>query len=205
MLVFMVPIRFWQQGAPWFFMGGMALLVLVLIPGVSHDANGARRWINLVVFKVQPSELMKLAVVLYAADYTVRKHAVLKNFRRGLLPMLGVMLLVAWLLLREPDFGALVVITVTSFGNLFLGGMNLKHFGALAFCLTTALAVPIVSSAQSAVTDPANKHNLSTGGPGPAKATTATEICVFCHTPHSSADATPLWNQIGRASCRERV
>ncbi len=67
---------------------------------------------------------MKLAVVLYAADYTVRKHAVLKNFRRGLLPMLIVMLTVAWLLLREPDFGAFVVVAVTAFGILFLGGMN---------------------------------------------------------------------------------
>ena len=59
-----------------------------------------------------------------AADYTVRKHAVMKSFRKGLLPMLAVMLLVSWLLLREPDFGALVVIAVTAFGILFLGGMN---------------------------------------------------------------------------------
>jgi cell division protein FtsW len=146
MLVFMVPIRFWQQGAPWFFMGGMALLVLVLIPGVSHDANGARRWINLVVFKVQPSELMKLAVVLYAADYTVRKNAVMKSFKRGLLPMLGVMLGVSWLLLREPDFGALVVIAVTTFGILFMGGMNGRHFAALLVMLGVGCVGLVVSS-----------------------------------------------------------
>jgi cell division protein FtsW len=76
----------------------------------------------------------------------VRKHAVLKNFKRGLLPMLGVMLAVAWLLLREPDFGALVVITVTSFGVLFLGGMNGRHFSALVGMLAVGFAALVLSS-----------------------------------------------------------
>src|SRR3990172_10508448 len=110
--VFLVPMRYWQKAAPWFFAGCLALLILVLIPGIGREVNGARRWLNLGVLNVQPSELAKLAVVLYAADYTVRKHAVLRNFKRGLLPMLGVMLAVAWLLLREPDFGAFVVVAV---------------------------------------------------------------------------------------------
>jgi cell division protein FtsW (lipid II flippase) len=118
--VFLVPIRYWQKGAPWLFAGAFVLLVLVLIPGIGREVNGARRWLNLGIGTLQPSELMKLAVVLYAADYTVRKHAVLKQFKRGLLPLLAVMLVVAWLLLREPDFGALVVIAVTSFGILFV-------------------------------------------------------------------------------------
>jgi cell division protein FtsW len=108
--------------------------------------NGARRWINLEAATMQPSELMKLAAVLYAADYTVRKHAVLKNFRRGLLPMLGVMLAVAWLLLREPDFGAFVVIAVMAFGILFLGGMNGRHFAALVGMLASGFALLVVSS-----------------------------------------------------------
>jgi len=85
-------------------------------------------------------------VVLYAADYTVRKHAVLKNFRRGLLPMLAVMLLVSWLLLREPDFGALIVIAVTAFGILFLGGMNGRHFAALLGMLTVGFVVLVLAS-----------------------------------------------------------
>ena len=144
--VFLVPLRYWQQGAPWFFAGCFALLVLVLIPGIGREVNGARRWLNLGIATVQPSELMKLAAVLYAADYTVRKHAVLKNFKRGLLPMLIVMLAVAWLLLREPDFGAFVVVAVTAFGILFLGGMSGRHFTALVGMLAVGFAALVLSS-----------------------------------------------------------
>ena len=145
-LTFMVPVRFWQKGAPWFFLACGVLLVLVLIPGLGREVNGARRWLNLIVFNLQPSELMKLAAVLYAADYTVRKHAVMKSFKKGLLPMLGVMLGVSWLLLREPDFGALVVVAVTTFGILFLGGMNGRHFIALVGMLTVGFAALVLSS-----------------------------------------------------------
>src|SRR5437879_12406153 len=91
---------FRSQAAPALFLGGVALLVLVLIPGFGREVNGARRWLDLPLFSVQPSELMKLAAVLYAADYTTRKHGVLKKFRRGLLPTLAVILLVSCLLRR---------------------------------------------------------------------------------------------------------
>jgi len=144
--VFLVPLRWWQKGAPWFFAASIVLLVLVLIPGIGREVNGARRWLNLMVATVQPSELMKLAVVLYAADYTVRRHAVLKEFKRGLLPLLAVMLVVAWLLLREPDFGAFVVVAVTAFGILFLGGMNGRHFMALVGMLAVGFAGLVLSS-----------------------------------------------------------
>jgi len=120
--------------------------VLVLVPGFGREVNGARRWLDIPLVSPQPSELVKLAAVLYAADYTARKHAVMKSFRKGLLPMLAVMLLVSWLLLREPDFGALVVIAVTTFGILFLGGMNGRHFTALVGMLTAGFVVLVLSS-----------------------------------------------------------
>jgi cell division protein FtsW len=144
--VFLIPARWWQKVAPWFFVVCVVLLVLVLIPGFGREVNGARRWLALPVISVQPSELVKLAAVLYAADYTTRKHPVMKSFKKGLLPMLAVMLLVSWLLLREPDFGALIVIAVTAFGILFLGGMNGRHFGALVGMLAVGSALLIVSS-----------------------------------------------------------
>jgi len=144
--VFLVPARFWQKVAPLAFLASLALLVLVLVPGLGREVNGARRWLNLGAFTVQPSEFVKLATVLYAADYTVRKHAVLKSFRRGLLPMLAAMMFVSWLLLREPDFGALVVIAVTTFGILFLGGMNGRHFAALVAMLALGFALLVLTS-----------------------------------------------------------
>ncbi len=145
-VVFLLPVRFWQKCAPLAFLASLALLVLVLVPGIGREVNGARRWLDLGAITVQPSELVKLAAVLYAADYTVRKHAVLKSFRRGLLPMLGVMMFVSWLLLREPDFGALVVIAVTAFGILFLGGMNGRHFAALVAMLALGFALLVLTS-----------------------------------------------------------
>src|SRR5437868_11512216 len=68
-LTFMVPVAFWQKSAPWFFLAALLLLVMVLVPGLGREVNGARRWLNLLIFNLQPSELMKLAAVLYAADY----------------------------------------------------------------------------------------------------------------------------------------
>jgi cell division protein FtsW len=144
--VFLLPVKFWQKAAPWLFAGGVGLLVLVLIPGFGREVNGARRWLDLPLVSVQPSELMKLAAVLYAADYTARKHTVMKSFKKGLLPMLGVMLLVSWLLLREPDFGAFVVIAVSAFGILFLGGMNGRHFAALVAMLAVGFVGLILAS-----------------------------------------------------------
>jgi cell division protein FtsW len=145
-MVFLLPARFWQRAAPLLFLAAVAALALVLLPGFGREVNGARRWLDLPGFSMQPSEAMKLAVVLYAADYTARKHAVLKSFRRGLLPMLAVMLLVSWLLLREPDFGALVVIAVIAFSILFLGGMNGRHFAALLAMLAVGFVLLVIFS-----------------------------------------------------------
>jgi cell division protein FtsW len=146
MAVFQVPMRGWQQLAPWIFLAGVATLVIVLIPGIGREVNGARRWIPLGFLNVQPSEFMKLAVVLYAADYTVRKSAVMGSLRQGLMPMLAVMLLVGGLLLREPDFGAFVVICAIAMGILFLGGMNARWFAALAVLAAAGFALLVVTS-----------------------------------------------------------
>jgi cell division protein FtsW len=145
-IAFQVPMRLWQQAALPLFMLGVALLVLVLVPGVGREVNGSQRWISLHFVTVQPSELMKLFVVLYAADYTVRKAAHIGSFRKGFLPMLIVMLVVGGLLLREPDFGAFVVITVIAMGILFLGGMNWKLFAGLFALLLIGFVLLILAS-----------------------------------------------------------
>jgi len=145
-LTFQVPLRLWQQVAPYLFLFGAALLVIVLVPGLGREINGSRRWLPLVVMNLQPSELMKLFVVLYAADYTVRKAAWMHSLRKGFLPMFAVMLFVGALLLREPDFGAFAVITCIAMGVLFLGGMNWKLFVGLFVLLVVGFVIVIVTS-----------------------------------------------------------
>jgi cell division protein FtsW len=144
--LFRVPVWLWQKAAPWLFLLGVAMLVAVLVPGLGREVNGARRWIPLGIATFQPSELMKLFVVLYAADYTVRKAAFMDDFRKGFMPMFLVMAAVAFLLLREPDFGALVVVTTIAMAVLFLGGLNWRLFAGLAVLLAVAFIVMIVSS-----------------------------------------------------------
>ncbi|KON81066.1 putative lipid II flippase FtsW [Azoarcus sp. PA01] len=129
---FQLSMRQWQRLAPWLFLVGLLLLIVVLIPGVGREVNGAQRWLPLGPLNLQPSELMKLFVALYAADYTVRKLPDMGSFRRGFLPMAAMILLVGFLLLGEPDFGAFVVITAIAFGVLFLGGINVRVFALLA-------------------------------------------------------------------------
>ncbi|HET6265104.1 MAG TPA: putative lipid II flippase FtsW, partial [Usitatibacter sp.] len=143
---FKVPVWLWQKASPWLFLLGVALLIAVLIPAFGREVNGSRRWISLGFATFQPSELMKLFVVLYAADYTVRKAAFMDDFRKGFLPMFGVMTIIAFLLLREPDFGALVVVTAIAMTTLFLGGLNWRLFASLAVLLALAFVVLIVSS-----------------------------------------------------------
>ena len=146
LVAFQVPMRLWQQAAPYLFVCGLALLVLVLMPGIGREVNGSRRWIALYFMNIQPSELMKVFVVLYAADYTVRKAAFMHSLRRGFLPMFAVMLTTGALLLLEPDFGAFAVITVIAMGILFLGGMNWRLFAGLIVMLIVGFVLLIWTS-----------------------------------------------------------
>jgi len=152
-VAFQVPIRAWQRLAPWLFIAGAALLVLVLVPGIGRSVNGSRRWLSLAVVNVQPSEFMKLAVVLYAASYAVRRAAFLhaeqplrQTLVRGFLPLFAVMVVTGGLLLLEPDFGAFVVIVAIAFGILFLGGLDWRLFLGLALLLPVALAGILVAA-----------------------------------------------------------
>ncbi len=145
-VAFQFPVQTLQKYALYLFLGGAVLLVLVLIPHVGKEVNGSRRWLSLFVINLQPSELMKLFVVLYAADYTVRKGNIKHLFVKAFVPMLVVMVLVGTLLLMEPDMGAFVVIVTITFCTLWLGGFNLKVFIALMVALPLAFAALILSS-----------------------------------------------------------
>ena len=145
-VAFQIPMRVWQQAAPYLFLAGLLLLLVVLIPGIGREVNGSRRWIPLGFANLQPSELMKFLAVLYAADYTTRKAAFMHDFKKGFLPMAGVMILAGALLLREPDFGAFVVIISIAMGILFLGGLNWKVFAGLVVVLLIGFVLLILTS-----------------------------------------------------------
>ncbi len=145
-LAFQVPVQLWQNYAPYLFVFGALLLVLVLVPGIGREVNGSRRWLSLLIVNLQPSELMKLFAVLYAASYTVRKVKVKDIFVKAFVPMFAVMALVGSLLLLEPDMGAFVVICAIALGTLWLGGFNGKVFAALLLALPMAFAALILSS-----------------------------------------------------------
>ena len=152
-VAFQVPVKVWQRGAIWLFVGGALLLVLVLIPGIGKSVNGSKRWLSLLVVNIQPSEFMKLAVILYAASYAVRKAAFLhaeqplrQTLLRGFAPLSVVMVLIGGLLLLEPDFGAFVVILAIAFGILFIGGLDWRLFLGLALLLPVALAAILIAA-----------------------------------------------------------
>ena len=155
LLAFQIPVRTWEKWAPWLFAGSLLLLVIVLVPGIGRRVNGARRWIGLGVMNFQPSELAKLATVLYAADYIRRKMDIqektghmgdTERFVRAVAPMALAMAVVGALLLAEPDMGAFLVIAVVAMGILFLGGVNARMFFLIGTILVLVFASIIAAS-----------------------------------------------------------
>ncbi|HEX2530039.1 MAG TPA: putative lipid II flippase FtsW [Burkholderiaceae bacterium] len=146
LVAFRVRIELWQRWAPYLFVATLALLILVLIPGVGKDVNGAKRWLSFRAFNLQPSELMKLFLVLYAADYTVRKQQFMHKLTKGFLPMVAAVGAVGLLLLLEPDLGAFGIIVCIAMGILFLGGINIIWFGGIGATLVGIFSLVILLS-----------------------------------------------------------
>jgi cell division protein FtsW len=120
------PVDFWERRAKLVFVVAIVLLIVVLIPGIGKVVNFSRRWIPLGVMNFQPSELAKLAIAMYAADYMVRKMDVKEEFIRAVWPMAVAVAFIGLLLLRQPDMGAFIVIAAIAMGILFLGGVNAR-------------------------------------------------------------------------------
>jgi cell division protein FtsW len=145
-VVVQIPVQLWERWAPWLFATTLIGLVLVLIPHVGREVNGARRWIPLGVMNFQPSELAKLAIALYAANYMVRKMEVKENFFRAVMPMAVSVAVVGMLLLAEPDMGAFLVIAAIAMGILFLGGVNGRMFLLITAVLVGAFVLMVTFS-----------------------------------------------------------
>lgn len=136
----------WKTLAPYGLVLTFVLLVLVLLPFLGTQVNGARRWLRVAGFSIQPGEIAKLSIVLYLASFLVRKEENLITFTRGVMAPMAVVGLFAGLLLLEPDMGTAVVLTLLLFGLLFLGGARLPHLLGLGVCLLAVAYALIMQS-----------------------------------------------------------
>ncbi len=159
LLVYRVPVKFWlETGWIWLFCA-LALLILVLVPGIGREVNGSQRWLPLGPLTLQPSEFAKLAMVVYLAGYMVRREHEVRNHWQGFLKPMTVLFAATLLLMIEPDFGATVIVAGSAFGMLFLAGVKLGHFlivllGALGALLVLVLSAPYRVKRLTAYTDP---------------------------------------------------
>jgi cell division protein FtsW len=146
LFAFRVKIEQWQSAAPVLFMLALALMIMVLVPGVGKGVNGARRWIGFGGFSLQPSEILKLMMVFYAADFTVRKQQYMHKLTKGFLPMAIAAGLCGGLLMLQPDLGAFGVVVCIAMGILFLGGFNIIWFGGIISVLASVFFAIILIS-----------------------------------------------------------
>jgi cell division protein FtsW len=145
-IVVQFDMVFWEKIGGSLLVGAMLLLALVLLPGIGHAVNGSARWIRIGFIGIQASDIAKFAVVIYLAGYLWRCNADIRvNLVGFLKPMLllGIILL---LLLREPDFGAAVVIMTTALGMMFLAGTQLRHFVLMLVSVLIGLSVLAISA-----------------------------------------------------------
>ena len=139
-ILLQIEIEYLEKWGSFLLVGVMLLLALVLIPGIGHSRNGSARWIGIVPLGFKVSELAKFIMVIYMAGYLVRRHWEIRTRLSGFMKPMLILGVMAVLLLKEPDFGATVVVTATTLGMMFLAGMRLRHFAALFSFVIALLA-----------------------------------------------------------------
>lgn len=143
---FHIPMQIWERFAPWLLVAAFISLVLVLVPGIGVTVNGARRWIDLVVLRLQPSEFAKLAFLIYLAGYLQHHQKQLGDVMLGFIRPMAIFVAFALLLLLEPDFGSVVVLAISAFGLMFLAGVKLYQFLVLILIGSASLGALAVYS-----------------------------------------------------------
>ena len=153
-IVFCIRTEFLEKMAWPLLIGALALLFVVLVPGLGHVVNGSRRWIRLLGFNFQASELARVLVLVFIASYAVRREDELRSTAFGLVKPMALLTFIALLLLAEPDFGAASVLFITGFGILFIAGARLRFvLAAGALCAgAAALLVMLVPYRMARVT-----------------------------------------------------
>ena len=139
-----LPVRLWERVGSTLLIVSVALLALVLVPGIGREVNGAARWLGVGAFNVQPSELAKLAFVLWLARDVVRRAETIRVAPSGAIRPVAVLVVVSVLLFLEPDHGAIFVLCATVFAMLFLAGVPLARYAALASAAALALTAAVL-------------------------------------------------------------
>ncbi len=133
LIVFRIPISFWQRNSVYFLLISLLMLSLVFLPFIGKEVNGAYRWIRILGFSFQPSELMKFSLIIYISSYCIRKYDEFKEDLLGFFKPVLVISLSILLVLLEPDLGSSVVLFIVSFSILYIAGAPLKHLLAIFF------------------------------------------------------------------------
>ena len=149
-----IPMRVWQSIGPLLLLVGLALLCVVLIPGVGYEVNGSTRWVRFGAINLQVSEPARLCLLIYLAGYVVRQQKTLRERFAGFLRPMLVLSLACGLLLAAPDFGAAIVLTATALVMLFVAGARIRDF--LLFFSVTLVAMVVL-----AITSPYRMKRLT--------------------------------------------
>ena len=137
-----VPMQTWQQHSGKLLLVGLALLVLVLVAG--HSVNGAQRWIKVGPITIQVAELAKLFFYIYMASYLARREDEIREALKGFIKPLALLFIAAVLLLMQPDFGTVAVMSATTIAMLFLAGAKLWQFFGVFITFMLALILLII-------------------------------------------------------------
>ncbi len=141
-----IPLEVWRSLGPLFLLAGLALLFLVLVPGVGYEVNGARRWIRVGVLNLQVSEPARLCFIIYLAGYLVRRNKDVRERFSGFLKPMLLLSVACVALLAEPDFGAAIVLLATALTMLFVAGARIRDFLLFFSVATVAMAALAITS-----------------------------------------------------------
>lgn len=139
-----IDYRLWKKFAVWFLFGSIILLVLVFIPGLRAEYGSARSWVNIFGYSLQPSELVKLAFLIYLATWLEAKKENLGELGNGLIPFLGILGVISLLMLAQPDLGTLFIIAFTALVVFFAAGGKISHIIVTIIFAALALAIIVL-------------------------------------------------------------
>ena len=139
--VLKIPLSFFKKYSVIMYFISLILLAIVFLPSIGFEANGARRWIDFGFFKFQPSEMMKLTMILFMAGFLIRQEKQVTNSIIGLGKTLLIVALSGLLTMLETDLGATIIITITALGMLFIAGTFIKQLLATILALFAAAGI----------------------------------------------------------------